>query len=170
MVDIDRGSLFGLVQFTPVYFNYEDHQDLKCALVVHHFDLIGSRPVTKKYDGLPPVALPPIMLPPPMKKEKKAHASTTEAISDIEFDGSICSMYGVSFVQCVSKCIPVDSRDLENIAQECNFVTCPVKEIDPSRKRNLLYSWYATNVYSIRGKGCTAKFPFCLEVAIRTER
>jgi hypothetical protein len=42
-------------------------------------------------------------------------------------------------------------------------------KMTPSHKRNMLFWWYATNVYNISGKSKRGKLPECLEYAIRLE-
>jgi hypothetical protein len=42
-------------------------------------------------------------------------------------------------------------------------------KMTPSHKRNMLFLWYATNVYNISGKSKQRKLPECLEYAIRLE-
>ena len=42
-----------------------------------------------------------------------------------------------------------------------------VNQMANTHKRNLLYYWYATNIYSIRGRGFRRRLPVCLVDAVR---
>ena len=76
-------------------------------------------------------------------------------------------MYGISFVHCVTRCFPVESRSLENIARGCAFADKAVAVMTNSEKRFLLYYWYATNIYSITGRHNRKKLPQCIELKVR---
>ena len=82
--------------------------------------------------------------------------------------GQLCSLYGLNFLQCITECFPVVGRNLEGIARECYFVTMEVNQMTNRKKRNLLYYWYATNVYNIVGKYNRERLPPCLESAVRS--
>jgi hypothetical protein len=71
------------------------------------------------------------------------------------------------FVRCITKCFPVQTRDLVAIALECYFATTDVDQMTNSQKRNLLYHWYATNIYTIVGKYKRKELPRCLVSKIR---
>ena len=56
---------------------------------------------------------------------------------------------------------------IEIIANECYFAGENVMSMTNSKKRNLLYFWFANNVYSICGKSNRKKIQGCLVYAIR---
>ena len=56
---------------------------------------------------------------------------------------------------------------IELIANECYFAGDNVMSMTNSKKINLLYWWFDTNVYSICGKSKREKLPDCLVCAIR---
>ena len=78
-----------------------------------------------------------------------------------------CAMYGLRFVTCVCDAIPLDNLNLETIKADCYFATDEVADMSNSHKRNMVYWWFATNVYTIVGKGNIEHLPLCLEYAIR---
>lgn len=83
-------------------------------------------------------------------------------------DNRLCSKYGTSFKRCVCNTIPVNEIELEDVSEDCYFVTKIVAKMQHNEKRCLLYWWYATNVYQIVGKGNRVKLPDCLIHAIRS--
>jgi hypothetical protein len=79
----------------------------------------------------------------------------------------LCHEYGYGFDVCVTKAYPLDEFDLEELAQDCWFVTKEVDKMSSSEKRNLLYWWFMVNVYHICGKDKRRCPPKCLVEAIR---
>jgi hypothetical protein len=58
--------------------------------------------------------------------------------------------------------------ELTEVSRECWFLDVADVTMLPNRKkRNIMYWWYATNVYSIRGCGHRGELPLCLVQAIR---
>lgn len=90
-------------------------------------------------------------IPSPRKKTKTADVS--DEIVDCCPTNRYCSCHGTSFVVCVCDAIPVEDLDLELVKEDCYFATDEFKDMPNPHKRNMLYWWYATNVYSICGKG-----------------
>ena len=63
-------------------------------------------------------------------------------------------------------------RDLNIIAEVCYQIADDVEDVDklPNlSKRIMLYCWYATNIYSLNGKGNRGKPPDRLEYAIKAK-
>ena len=60
-----------------------------------------------------------------------------------------------------------ESLVLSEIKKECHFADKEPTQMTNKEKRNLLYWWYATNVYLILGKATRAELPPCLEHAVR---
>jgi hypothetical protein len=73
------------------------------------------------------------------------------------------------FIKCVCEVIPVNQRNLQAIKEDCYFATDNLESMSNSHKRNMIYWWYATNVFSISGKGTRGQLPLCLEYEIRKE-
>ena len=51
--------------------------------------------------------------------------------------------------------------------EDCYLTTDELNIIPNNHERNIVFWWYATNVYSIVGKGNTKRISICLEYAIR---
>jgi hypothetical protein len=79
----------------------------------------------------------------------------------------LCSLYGIEFKACICHCMPPADIDIEEIAEDCHFATIPYSRMENNHKRFLLYWYYATNIYSIRGSGNRKYLPDCLVAAIR---
>jgi hypothetical protein len=80
----------------------------------------------------------------------------------------LCHKFGYGFDVCVATSYRIEDFDLEEIAQDCWFVTKEVDAMTASEKRNVLYWWFMVNVYHIGGKGKRKCPPLCLIKAIRT--
>ena len=78
-----------------------------------------------------------------------------------------CALYGIRFLTCVCDAIPVSKLDLDTIKADCYFATDEITNMEPRHIRNMVYWWYATNVYSIVGKHNIQQLPICLEYEIR---
>ena len=87
------------------------------------------------------------------------------------FENRLCRKFGVNFIgRCICDEIPVGERKLEIIAEDCHLIHKPYSEFKDDKikpRRLMLYWWYATNIYSIIGKGNHGKLPDCLEYAIK---
>ena len=82
-------------------------------------------------------------------------------------DERLCSVHGMHFGSCITECIPVTSLNLQTVKEDCYFATDALDQMSASHKRNMVYWWYATNVYSIAGREHVERMPACLEYAIR---
>jgi hypothetical protein len=92
-------------------------------------------------------------------------------------DGRYCSRYNVIFNDCISRVVPVPTA--EEAAADCYFWTydgaTPLHEQQPderklaSHKRNVMYWHYATEIYSINGRGNRAPMPPCVLRAVRNK-
>ena len=161
------GAVIHVSSAFPVYMNSGDMYDMRCAIVLREFQLVGRLPV-------------PITSGPPAKRlkvealeEKKAvdeevaidEPTTTK--SCIQCSCKLCSSHGISFSTCLSKCIPIEGISLARVAKECVFVTKELKDMNSSNKRFLLYYYYATSVYQFHGKGNRVELPECIVSRIR---
>mmetsp|Transcript_25930 Transcript_25930/g.38109 ORF Transcript_25930/g.38109 Transcript_25930/m.38109 type:complete len:370 (-) Transcript_25930:2533-3642(-) len=84
-----------------------------------------------------------------------------------EFPNRLCSINGINMVICICKSRPVESLDLNTLREDCYFANEKVEDMTNSQKRCMIYWWYATNIYSICGKGKRMKLPDCLVKAVR---
>ena len=102
---------------------------------------------------------------PPQKKTKSSDTSDDQV--DCCPSNRHCSKHGVSFIVCICDSIPVESLDLLSIKEDCYFATDKMEDMPNNHKRNMLYWYYATNIYSICGKGKRKELPKCLVHKIR---
>ena len=82
----------------------------------------------------------------------------------------LCSCHGHRFPYCLAEKYEkqvASSEFLEAIAEHCYFVDREVSAMDPSLQRNLLYYWFATNIYFVKGAGNRKVLPDCLVCLIR---
>jgi len=63
--------------------------------------------------------------------------------------------------------MPVEKLGLPAIKEDCYFATDKSEDMTNPHKRNMIYWWYAINVYSTCGKGKRKEFPTCLVHRIR---
>jgi hypothetical protein len=69
---------------------------------------------------------------------------------------------------CDNRLLPVVDQDLTSIKRSCPFPTGgSANSLPPNEKRNIVYWWYATNIFLICGKGYRGPLPECLVYAIR---
>lgn len=78
-----------------------------------------------------------------------------------------CAVYGLRFLGCVCDVIPVADCNLATLKEDCYFATDDLAKMSNSHKRNMIFWWYATNVFSIVGKHKIGRLPLCLEYAVR---
>ena len=82
----------------------------------------------------------------------------------------LCSRYGQRQYSCVAERFEslVGTDDfLKGAFWHCYFVDRPVEKMDNSKRRNLLYYWFVTNIYFIRGSKNRKELPECLLCLIR---
>ena len=79
----------------------------------------------------------------------------------------LCACHGIRFIGCVCDVLPVNQRTLTTIKEDCYFATTDLEDMPNNQKRNMLYWWYAVNVFNISGAGKRGKLPECLEYEIR---
>ena len=175
LADIGRqlieGDIIKLGLFTPLTYHVNDSSPLMPALFIVQYTQIGHASVpldtnsmlccsvgnhpTKEVESMYNIPDPLTQKPPECTYEKR-----------------LCRKYGVNFIgQCICKEIPVGERKLDIIAEDCYLIDAPdgVDKLPNKSKRLMLYWWYATNVYSLTGKGNRGKLPDCLEYAIKKE-
>ena len=174
MVLIHEGTYLRLIDYVPIYYNYNDKEDLRAFLLVKQFSVVGRADIDSSLVGARPQQF--VVTKTPVASSESDESNGEESTSDDSSakgesvegcHGQLCSMYGTSFIECITKCIPVNSLVLSDIASNNPFVDRPVEEMTAKQKKHLLFYWYATNVYHITGKGNNAKLPECLEDAIR---
>ena len=165
------GTIAEVTSSFPVYFNHEDTNDNRCAVVVRKFDIVGRQPVPDDLlsggnNNKSAIKAEKKKGP---KKRKKPAADTTATTqpSKPTCDGCLCSKHGVAFDLCLSKIIPPATVPLPIVARDCVFADLDVKDMSNSNKRFLLYYYYATTVYQFHGSGNRIDLPECIIYAVR---
>ena len=170
---LKRGDKIRLDCFTPIRYRINASSPRMPMLFIHNLSRVGSEPLEDE-DIEPKMMACTSMLTP------REPLDEFECLEDYYIidprvhpkpkctnEERCCAMYGLRFITCVCDAIPVSSLDLETIKADCYFATKDFDKMEPNHKRNMVYWWYATNVYSIVGKGNVQRLPLCLEYAIR---
>ena len=166
-MSLDPGSIAKITSSFPVYFNYEDSNDTRCAIVIKNFEIIGKRDVPE--DLLMGGGSKKVIKQKKRKAMKMLPTTGTDPSEKEQpcCDGSRCSKHGVSFDLCLCQLIPPDAVPLPIVARECVFTTMEVKDMQPNHKRFLLYYYYATTIYQFHGAGNRVELPECVIYAVR---
>jgi hypothetical protein len=146
-------------------------------LLILNYTIVGKDPLPSKKCLKDPIPMAPSafasatsMPSPAVDTAQFSSAATSNANDDSEEEctehNRLCSIYGTKFKVCVCECIPVEQVVLAEIAQDCYFAD-DVEKMEPNHKRNLLYWYYATNVYLICGAHNRKELPACLVSRIR---
>ena len=167
---LKRGDVIQLDSYTELRFRVNKTSPRLPGLFVHELSRLGHTILKdKNVKNILPMA----------KSLPDEHTDLFEPSSERVIDPRVdekpectdqnrcCAVYGIRFVNCICKCMPVDKCDLATIKEDCYFATNELDDMQPNHKRNMLYWWYATNIFSISGKGNRGKLPECLEYAIR---
>jgi hypothetical protein len=182
--DLAEGCVLELKSYQPMYFAFETTDPSNMALVVRSYRVVGRYQLPADYVTICEAPIKTVAEPPRERqsvgRRKKSNNDVnppgddpndsmdeTDDNSLLNCDGNYCSLYGVRFRRCVTELFPADSFILDEVASKCFFVTVEVKDMDNSMKRNILYYWYATNVYSICGSGNRQPLPKCLVQHVR---
>jgi len=165
------GTIAKVTSSFPVYFNHDDSNDNRCAVVIRNFDIVGSQPVPddllsggKNNKSAIKAAKKKGLL---TKRKEPADTSATLQASKPICNGCLCSKHGVAFDLCLSKIIPPETVPLPIVARDCVFANMEVEDMSNSNKRFLLYYYYATTVYQFHGAGNRIDLPECVIYAVR---
>jgi hypothetical protein len=82
----------------------------------------------------------------------------------------LCSKHSQIFHYCIAEQYEArvsSIQFLEAVSEHCYFVDQEVAEMKATHKRNLLYWWFATNIYFITGAGNRKELPECLVCLVR---
>jgi hypothetical protein len=196
---LTEGAVIELLECHPLYYHYEDRNDLRVCLLLSNFRIISHQNVPDDLKCAPKMTrhLRPIIeernegetsaLQSEVTNASSLHESGVEAARDGWYnhddDGNEiepvkrvdchggqngkCAKYGVQFETCICQAVPVKSLILQEIARECYFVSMATDNMQSNHKRNLIYWWYATNIYFICGRHNRAELPECLVWDVR---
>lgn len=161
------GAVIKVKSAFPIYMNYGDLYDMRCAIVLRDFAIITRQGVPTDSKG-PPERLKVAKSTPSQSTSANAVDKSSTNKNGCICHGNICSKHDIEFVVCLTKCIPLDSISLERIARECVFVDRELKDMENRHKRFLYYYYYATSVYQFHGRGNRVELPECLVSVIRS--
>jgi hypothetical protein len=185
---IDSCSVIRLTKFLPLYYNYEDMDDARVLLLLLDFEVVGLMPLVDYSLTAPPEICRPVALSidtvpdrqpvaspnsnnnsvPPSANDQGRNGSLDSA-SDVTCTGNQCSSKYFHFSRCITELIPPQGLSLKEIMKTCPFASTAQlpSSLPTTKKRFLLFWWYATNVFGVHGKGNCMKLPNCLEKTIR---
>ena len=160
------GAVINVKSAFPIYMNYGDLYDMRCAIVLRDFAIICRRSVPSDImlTG-PPERLKVVNKTSQSTVGKGDKASTNK--NDCKCNGNLCSKHDIDFAVCLATCIPLADISLERIARECVFVDRELKDMENRHKRFLYYYYYATSVYQFHGRGNRVELPDCIVSVIR---
>ena len=173
LADVGRqlieGDIIKLGLFTPLTYHVNEGSPLMPALFILQYTQVGHAPVPLdtrpmlccSVGNQPTEEVEPMYnIPDPL----------TQDPPECTFEKRLCRKFGVNFIgRCICEEIPVEKRNLDIIAEDCYLINASdgVDKLQNKSKRLMLYWWYATNIYSLTGKGNRGKLPDCLEYAIK---
>ena len=163
---LSPGAVVHVTSAFPVYMNYGDMYDMRCAIVLRQFTIVGRLPVPSR------------LVCPPVERLKVDGFKSDDEILAVECKDQssikcnrctcqLCSKHGIDFTICLAKFVPIHSVSLSKVARECVFVNKKLKEMSNKNKRFLLYYYYATSVYQFHGKGNCVELPDCIVSEVR---
>ena len=165
---LKEGDVIRLDLYTELTHLLNDKTSKMPFVFIHKYSPLAFRnkpPVDEVYDPISCASVLPLEALPPQKNSSAPDRS--DAPVNCCSSSRYCSMHGVNFICCVCESIPVEKLDLAAIKEDCYFATDKLDEMTNPHKRNMIYWWYATNIYSICGKGKRKELPKCLVHRIR---
>ena len=159
---------------------YGDLYEIRCAIVLRAFRVIGRRPVPDVMKGPPQrLSVQDASVERVPGKDVGAKdvqrgvegglgkATGVDSAGVCGSRGRLCSKHGISFSICLSNFVPVENMSLAKVSRECVFVTKELKDMTLNNLRFLCYYYYATSVYRFHGKGNRVDLPDCIVASIR---
>eukprot|EP00581_Thalassiosira_minuscula_P010350 CAMPEP_0183702830 /NCGR_PEP_ID=MMETSP0737-20130205/806_1 /TAXON_ID=385413 /ORGANISM="Thalassiosira miniscula, Strain CCMP1093" /LENGTH=358 /DNA_ID=CAMNT_0025929507 /DNA_START=84 /DNA_END=1157 /DNA_ORIENTATION=- len=170
---LKRGDKIRLDLYTPLRYRINQSSPKMPALFIHRLSRVGNQQLN---DSQLREMLPCSRFHPREHLDSDLPDGSNFIIDPrrdpepVCSDGNrLCAAYGVRFLTCVCEAIPVKKLNLATIKSDCYVATDDLEHMTNSHKRNMIFWWYATNVYSIAGKGKIERLPMCLEYAVRKE-
>ena len=171
--NLGEGDIICLDMFSSLTYHVNDVSQLFPALFVQRFHTIGHHPLPAQesindilqcnnlnvnWNNSENNDHPPQYYVYPRKQPKPK----------CTYENRLCRKFGVNFIaRCICDEIPPSQQDLAVVAEDCYLITQPFETLSNKSKRLMLYWWYATNIYSLCGKGRRGKLPDCLEYEIK---
>ncbi|KAL7541262.1 hypothetical protein ACHAWF_006895, partial [Thalassiosira exigua] len=161
------GDIIVLKLFTEVNHKVTERSSPKPALFITNYSRIAYTPLPDSNEIKDPIVCetecPEAEVP--TSGNSQRHLENVHCT----YDRRLCSIHGVSMIKCICDTNPVASLDLQTVKEDCYFATKEIEDMTNSHKRCMIYWWYATNIYSICGKGRRLMLPDCLVQAVRNE-
>lgn len=171
--ELSEGDIIKLERFTELSYRVNKTSNPMPALFILNYTHVGHMPLDpqKEINDMIPYQPTLAALEDKEDSEEVYHVidPLTQDPPKCTYENRLCRKFGVNFIgRCICEEIPVEERDLEVIAEDCHLINKPASELKENKpKRLMLYWWYATNIYSLNGKGHRGKLPDCLEYAIK---
>lgn len=143
------GTIAKVTSSFPAYFNHDDSNDNRCAVVIRDFVIVGRQPVP---DDLLSGGNNNKSAIKAVKKKALPKKRKEEQPSKPLCDGCLCSKHGVAFELCLTKIIPPDTIPLPIVARDCVFANMEVEDM---------------TVYQFHGAGNRIDLPECVIYAVR---
>ena len=151
-------DIIRLDNFTELRYNVNEASPKMPALFIHALARVGYRKLPDIVQGNYNLLACSRSLP-----QEHMDETTPQSVRIIDArdhsksvcndQNQICARYGVRLFGCICDVLPVKDRNLVTIQQYCYFATDDLDEMSNSHTRNMVFWWYATNVYGITGKG-----------------
>jgi len=155
-----RGAVIQLIQFAPLYVN-DTEKGMTATVFLSKFEFVRAKSLGNQFKEFPTetftVSADRIWADDPLPKPCNCR-------------GELCSTGGIHLKQCIVQSLPPLTRNLATIAEFCPMYEEEhngVANMPNDTKRWLLYYWYSTEFYKIRGAGNRKELPACLVEAIR---
>jgi len=109
-MSLATGTIAKVTTYFPVYFNYDNQNDTRCAIVARSFEVVGRQHLppgisTSVGNNGKAIKVKPEKKPRP-KKRKESPSSTTQQATPPTCNGNLCSKHGVAFGLCLAALIP----------------------------------------------------------------
>ena len=98
------GAVISVSKFIPIYWNYQDKSDTRCAIVIQEFKVVGQHPVPDELLKRPTQnkRVVPVNTKKKVAHKKKKQRTDVEANATVcKCTGNLCSKNGVEFVTCL---------------------------------------------------------------------
>lgn len=168
---LTTGAVIQLNTFTPVSHYHKNN--FRAGVLIVNFTVLGHCELLCRRDRISTCYIEAAEVEEVPTSESVATVDIGEDYEPVPLPSSLCSedrrlctMAGVKMHACICECNPVQSVPLDVVARSCYFVNSSVSDMENNQKRNILYWYYATNIYGFRGQ-TVRKLPECLEFAIR---
>lgn len=170
---LGEGDVLRLELYVELTYHVNDTSQSMPALFIIRYTRVGRIPMPLQSDIKDMIPYSPSHSALQQTGQRKSSSPIIDPLTQdppaCTYENRLCRKFGVNFIgRCICEEIKVEERDLNVIAEDCHLINKPASELTENKpKRLMLYWWYATNIYSLTGKGNRGKLPDCLEYAIK---